>query len=71
MKVRVTFQKGKMTNIEVLEHNDVPFGADAIPRYISSMLNSQTANVDAISNATMTARALHEAVQQCIEQANQ
>ncbi|MDR0551917.1 MAG: FMN-binding protein [Spirochaetaceae bacterium] len=72
IKVTVTFSEDKITGITIDEHhetiarNTVAFALEHIP---ASIVQSQTADVDVVTGATYTSKAIREAVNHCILQA--
>ena len=69
MKVKVTMDGDKIANIEVLSHSETPGISDpafaAVPQAI---LDKQSAEVDAVTNATQTSNAIMEAVKDALSQ---
>lgn len=69
VKVKVTMDGDKIANIQVLSHSETPGisdpALDAIPKAI---LEKQSADVDAVSNATQTSNAIMEAVKDALSQ---
>lgn len=71
IKVRVTYEKHTIKNIEVLENHETEgIGAVAIARLPQEMVKHNTTDVDVISGASTTSNALKEAVSSAIKQAN-
>lgn len=70
IKVLVTMEDNKITNIEVTYHNETRgVSTKAIDRVIESILKNQTTEVDAVSGATVTSKALINAVKKALSQA--
>ena len=70
MKVAVSVEDGKITSVEVVEHNETPgFGADVIEKGFESLIGQDiaTASFDAVSGATMTSNAINDALKQAAE----
>ena len=69
MKVKVTMDGDRIANIEVLSHSETPGISDpafaAVPQ---AMLDKQSVEVDAVTNATQTSNALMEAVKDALSQ---
>ena len=65
--VEVTVDRGNVTNIEVVQHNETPFFY-ALPfeRVISGVMNHGTLNVDNVAGATMTTMAMRSAVSEAL-----
>ncbi|MBQ7544980.1 MAG: FAD-dependent oxidoreductase, partial [Synergistaceae bacterium] len=70
VEVQVTFDAEKITSIEILNHDDQPFGPQAFPKVIPAILEAQSTKVDGMTGATMSSNALKEAVDSCIAQAS-
>jgi fumarate reductase flavoprotein subunit len=72
IKVSVTFSEDKITGITIDEHhetiarNTVAFAIEHIP---DSIIQSQSMDVDVVSGATYTSKAIKEAVKNCVSQA--
>lgn len=63
-KVQVTIKKGKITNIEILEHrNERGQKAESI---IETMINEQKVNVDAVSGATNSSLVIKKACENAL-----
>ena len=68
--VRVTVSEGRMTNIEVVEHQDTPMWvADVVRDLIPRLIQEQRFNVDATSGATGTSEGIKQAVRLALVQA--
>ena len=71
MTVRVTVDDNKnIKNVEVLKQSESGIGADAIKTIPKEMVEKNTYDVDAVSGASATNRALKDAVKKAIEKAN-
>lgn len=69
--VDVTISGGKVTDIKVRPHQETPFIADpAIETLTQNMLAAQSADVEVVSGATYTSKALIKSVEQAIKQAS-
>lgn len=65
--VNVTFDKDKIKSIEIVEHHETKGISDsAISKIPQRIIESQSINVDAISGATITSRAIINAVEKTI-----
>lgn len=70
VKVKVTVQDGKMTQIEIVEQNETPgIGDKAVAELPKAILQAQSIAVDGISGATITSNAIKEAVADAMAQA--
>jgi len=68
IKVLVKMKDDKITDIEVLYHNETKgVGTNAIDTIISSIIENQTTDVDTVSGATVTSKALVNAVKNAID----
>lgn len=68
IKVLVTMKDDKITNIEVVYHNETRgVSTNAINTVINSIIEKQTTDVDAVSGATVTSKALINAVKKAVE----
>ena len=69
--VRVTYSDQKIKNVEVLEsHETEGIGARAIKELPKTIVENNSTDVDAVSGASTTTRALKEAVNQAIKKAD-
>jgi uncharacterized protein with FMN-binding domain len=73
VQVQVTVQGGKITNIQFLSHptghNSDQINARAVPALTQEAIAAQSANVQAVSGATLTSRAFMESLQSALSQA--
>lgn len=70
MTVNVTFGTDSLDAIEVIHHTETPnIGTKAIEKVIPAMIEAQSAEVDALTGATITSEALKKAVSQAIDEA--
>lgn len=68
VKVTVTVSGGKITSIDV-EHNDTPSIADpAIEQVVANIIETQSADVDTVTYATLSTRAVINGVKKIITQ---
>lgn len=69
IKVEVTLTDGKITAVEVLEHSETAGVSDpAIEQIPQRIIEAQSAEVDAVSGATMTSKGIMEAVANALGQ---
>ncbi|BDR60583.1 FAD-binding protein [Lactobacillus xylocopicola] len=69
--VRVTYEDKKIKKVEVLENHETEgIGAVALEQLPREMVKQNSTEVDAVSGASMTTKALEEAVKAAIKQAN-
>ncbi len=67
VKVKVTMDGDKISNIEVLENNETPsFASEALVSIPESIIANQSADIDVIANATETSNAIMEAVKDAL-----
>lgn len=72
IKVEVSFDKSSMKSVKVLENNEtVGYGDKAIAKLPEALVKEQSLNVDAVTGATLTSRAILTAVADCIKQAGE
>lgn len=63
VKVKITVEGGKMTAIEVIEQNETVGIADnALKQLPAAMLEAQSVEVDSVTGASLTSKALKDAV---------
>ncbi|WP_407894607.1 FAD-dependent oxidoreductase [Lacticaseibacillus sp. N501-2] len=68
--VRVTYDAGKIENIEVLQQNESgDFGLKAIQQLPDEMVKANSTDVDAVSGASVSSKALKAAVEDALKQA--
>ena len=71
VKVSVTHDKKKITNIDVLEQSETEeIGQKVIQPMIKKIINANSTEVDAVSGASLTSKAVREAVQNAISKIN-
>lgn len=68
LKVAVTIKDDKITNIEVLSHNESK-GKEPLDTIPKEIIEKQSTDVDAVSGATMTSKGIMEAVNDALSQA--
>ena len=69
MKVKVTMDGDKIANIEVLSSSETPGICDpAMEQIPQAIIEAQSADVDAVTNATQTSNAIMEAVRDALSQ---
>ena len=70
LKVSVVVTAGKIAEVEVVEHNETDgYGTKAIDNLPGNMVEAQSTSVDTISGATQTSKAIIEAVEEALSQA--
>lgn len=70
LKVSVTVEGGKITAVEVVEHNETEgIGTNAISALPEKIVEAQSTDVDDVSGATLSSAAIKEAVDNALEQA--
>ena len=68
--VSVTVAGGKVTAVEVTKQNETPsIGGTALPSLVDEVLEAQSADVEAISGASVTSKAFSEAVSAALAKA--
>ena len=70
--VAVTIARNRISRIEVTKHQETPaFAMMVFDTMIPAMVRANSAEVDKVSGATVTSKALIEAVQDALRQARQ
>lgn len=69
VKVKVSVEKGKIKNIDVLSHSETPEYFEKGLKVIDSILSAQNTNVDSVSGATFTSNAIKNAVANALKSA--
>ena len=70
IKVEVSVEKGKISTIKVLEHNETPGLSDpAIEKTPQDIIKAQSTEVSIVSGATVTSKGIIEAVNDAIKDA--
>lgn len=68
VKVSVTVKSGKITDVNVISHNETPGLSDAaIEKVTKAIVEKQTWEVDTVSGATNTSKAIKDAVKAALE----
>ena len=68
--VRVTYKDKKIKNVEVLENHETEgIGAVAIQKLPDEIVKANSTEIDAVSGASTTTRAVEEAVNKAIKKA--
>ncbi|MEH3075554.1 MAG: FMN-binding protein [Quadrisphaera sp.] len=75
VQVRITVTDGRITDVEAVEypqenHHDVEINSWALPRLQQEVLAAQSAQVDAVSGATVTSDGYLTSLQSAIDQAH-
>ncbi|MBQ7520959.1 MAG: FMN-binding protein [Clostridia bacterium] len=69
--VKVTFSETEITDVVIEGPNETPgYGDKAVAAMPEQILKAQSADVDGVSGASITSRAIRQAVSDCIEQAS-
>ncbi len=68
-KVKVTVNSGKMTDIEVLENGTGNEYAQKALKVVPRMLEKQSPDVDVVTGATVTSKALMKCVEEALKEA--
>lgn len=70
VQVQITVEDGQMTSIEILKHNETEnIGGVAFDTLIEDALQAQSADIDAVTNATITSDAFKEALAKAMAKA--
>lgn len=70
MEVEVTVENGKISNIDILNHNETPgFYERAFEKVPKNIIKNQHTEVDTISGATYTSIGIIKAVENALEEA--
>ncbi len=70
LKLKVTVAKGKITNIEIVSHNETPAYWRSVQKILGQIIETQSLeDVDTVSGATISAKAILTAVGACVSQA--
>ena len=69
MKVCVIVSGGKIASIDIVENSDTPSYLSSASSLISTIISTQSTNVDTISGATYSSRGIIEAVRSALSQA--
>jgi uncharacterized protein with FMN-binding domain len=69
--VRVTMSSGKIANVEIVTHNETPgIGTRAVDAIPGAIVKANNPGVDVVSGATITSKAIIEAVKDALSKAN-
>lgn len=69
VKVKVTVDADKITAVEIIAPEEVPFGVQQFENYGGQLIGKTEAKIDAVSNATMTRDGIVEAVNKALSAA--
>ena len=69
MKVCVVVSGGKIASIDIVENSDTPSYLSSASSLISTIISTQSTNVDTVSGATYSSRGIIEAVRSALSQA--
>lgn len=69
MKVCVVVSGGKIASIDIMENSDTPSYLSSASSLISTIISTQSTNVDTVSGATYSSRGIIEAVRSALSQA--
>lgn len=69
MKVCVVISGGKIASIDIVENSDTPSYLSSASSLISTIISTQSTNVDTVSGATYSSRGIIEAVRSALSQA--
>ena len=69
MKVCVIVSNGKIASIDIVENSDTPSYLSSASSLISTIISTQSTNVDTVSGATYSSRGIIEAVRSALSQA--
>ena len=70
LHVKVTLDNGKITKVEVLDNKETPgIGTKAIEAIPDAIVKANSVEVDNVSTATITSKAIKEAVTDALSQA--
>ncbi|MGW3725840.1 FMN-binding protein [Streptomyces sp. NPDC000851] len=67
VQVEVTFQGGAITAVRMLKQPNHPQTTAAVPTLIEETLEAQSADIDAVSGATITSEGYKESLQAAID----
>lgn len=71
VKVEVIFSEKKIDSVKVIEHKETPeISDDAIKNIPSQIVEKQSLAVDSVSGATITSKAIKDAVTDAVKQAS-
>ncbi|MGW8062624.1 FMN-binding protein [Streptomyces ziwulingensis] len=67
VQVEVVFQDGRITAVRMLRQPDHPQTEAAVPRLIEETLETQSADIDTVSGATLTSDGYRQSLQAAID----
>ncbi|MFD8233775.1 FMN-binding protein [Streptomyces sp. NPDC059696] len=67
VRVEVTFDGDRIASVRMLRQPDHPQTTAAVPRLIEETLRAQSADIDAVSGATVTSEGYKESLQAAID----
>ena len=68
IKVRVTYQDSRITNVEIVSENESEdVGKRALKVVPQEIVNANSIDVDAVTGATRTSKAIEEAVENALK----
>ncbi|UTC63249.1 FMN-binding protein [Treponema sp. OMZ 787] len=71
IKVRVVIEKSEIKNIDVLEYADTPGYSDTVFEFLpKKIVEKNSTNVDIVAGASLTSKALLEAVDDALKKAD-
>jgi fumarate reductase flavoprotein subunit len=71
LKVQVTIQANKITDVKILEAHESSFTEEAQKKVPAAIVAANSLDVDGVSGATLTSTRIKQAVKNCLEQALQ
>lgn len=70
IKAEVVIEKGKISKVEAVEHQETPgIGDAALEKISGEVIKSQTAEVDSVTGATITSNGFIQAIDNALSQA--
>jgi len=66
MTVDVTVKNQKIVSVNVIEHSGSPIGKKAVKTIIERVIEKQSLNIDAVSGATTSSKAILKAVENAL-----
>ena len=71
LKVLLTYQDDKIQDLQVIEHHESEMGKWALNELPGKIIAANSADVDGITGASATSRAIKEATKDALQQAQQ
>ena len=71
LKVLLTYQDDKIQDLQVIEHHESEMGKRALNELPGKIIAANSADVDGITGASATSRAIKEATKDALQQAQQ